>query len=103
SRRRHTIFDCDWSSDVCSSDLYVDYAAKPAEALRIARSEIAVRKDIPTLDVYAWALLSNGQYDDARAALDKALKIGVRDAGLFEIGRASCRERGEIWGVAVSR
>src|SRR2546430_11827241 len=22
SRRRHTIFDCDWSSDVCSSDLY---------------------------------------------------------------------------------
>src|SRR6266853_1859892 len=23
SRRRHTIFDCDWSSDVCSSDLLV--------------------------------------------------------------------------------
>src|SRR5256886_5319896 len=26
SRRRHTRFDCDWSSDVCSSDLmYVEY------------------------------------------------------------------------------
>src|SRR5256886_15646432 len=27
SRRRHTRFDCDWSSDVCSSDLYppIDY------------------------------------------------------------------------------
>src|SRR5256886_11984094 len=24
SRRRHTIFDCDWSSDVCSSDLPAD-------------------------------------------------------------------------------
>src|SRR2546430_7340201 len=24
SRRRHTRFDCDWSSDVCSSDLPVD-------------------------------------------------------------------------------
>src|SRR2546430_3002671 len=24
SRRRHTRFDCDWSSDVCSSDLTVD-------------------------------------------------------------------------------
>src|SRR3989475_4307568 len=24
SRRRHTRFDCDWSSDVCSSDLYAD-------------------------------------------------------------------------------
>src|SRR5256886_10992472 len=23
SRRRHTIFDCDWSSDVCSCDLTV--------------------------------------------------------------------------------
>src|SRR2546430_3609392 len=25
SRRRHTRFDCDWSSDVCSSDLDMDY------------------------------------------------------------------------------
>src|SRR2546430_12151979 len=24
SRRRHTRFDCDWSSDVCSSDLPAD-------------------------------------------------------------------------------
>src|SRR3989475_9616086 len=24
SRRRHTRFDCDWSSDVCSSDLLLD-------------------------------------------------------------------------------
>src|SRR2546430_5569589 len=24
SRRRHTRFDCDWSSDVCSSDLLTD-------------------------------------------------------------------------------
>src|SRR3989475_12259302 len=26
SRRRHTRFDCDWSSDVCSSDLYQDFS-----------------------------------------------------------------------------
>src|SRR5205085_9523718 len=26
SRRRHTRFDCDWSSDVCSSDLYIGNA-----------------------------------------------------------------------------
>src|SRR2546430_14202083 len=25
SRRRHTRFDCDWSSDVCSSDLYIEW------------------------------------------------------------------------------
>src|SRR2546430_13648204 len=28
SRRRHTRFDCDWSSDVCSSDLDVSWPAK---------------------------------------------------------------------------
>src|SRR2546427_4525380 len=27
SRRRHTRFDCDWSSDVCSSDLTMPRAA----------------------------------------------------------------------------
>src|SRR2546430_7613027 len=27
SRRRHTRFDCDWSSDVCSSDLRLDLQA----------------------------------------------------------------------------
>src|SRR5688572_31564316 len=27
SRRRHTRFDCDWSSDVCSSDLRIVFAA----------------------------------------------------------------------------
>src|SRR2546430_10030530 len=28
SRRRHTRFDCDWSSDVCSSDLYLSDSLK---------------------------------------------------------------------------
>jgi len=62
---------------------YADYAHKPAEALRVARAEIARRQDIPTLDAYAWALYSNGQYAEARVELDKALKIGIRDATLF--------------------
>src|SRR2546430_4829473 len=30
SRRRHTRFDCDWSSDVCSSDLGEGIAAVPS-------------------------------------------------------------------------
>src|SRR5205085_5092120 len=31
SRRRHTRFDCDWSSDVCSSDLtYFAWRATPS-------------------------------------------------------------------------
>src|SRR2546430_6070350 len=36
SRRRHTRFDCDWSSDVCSSDLVRGKARSLAEALKDA-------------------------------------------------------------------
>src|SRR2546430_9402403 len=36
SRRRHTRFDCDWSSDVCSSDLF-GYRGKQV-ALWLSRS-----------------------------------------------------------------
>src|SRR5256886_12590544 len=35
SRRRHTRFDCDWSSDVCSSDLGVSFSVKQGETLGI--------------------------------------------------------------------
>src|SRR5256886_4632302 len=37
SRRRHTRFDCDWSSDVCSSDLEFHRCTPPA-ALVMASS-----------------------------------------------------------------
>src|SRR5689334_24003384 len=40
SRRRHTRWNCDWSSDVCSSDLHVPGHAPSAE-------EIAVCRDAP--------------------------------------------------------
>src|SRR5256886_11867643 len=36
SRRRHTRFDCDWSSDVCSSDLM----ASPLQPPALARGKI---------------------------------------------------------------
>src|SRR2546430_9722189 len=34
SRRRHTRFDCDWSSDVCSSDLLLPGRFRRAAELR---------------------------------------------------------------------
>src|SRR5256886_6328671 len=40
SRRRHTRFDCDWSSDVCSSDLARSGARpRPARARESSRAE----------------------------------------------------------------
>src|SRR5688572_33412430 len=59
SRRRHTRFDCDWSSDVCSSDLL--------DELDMPRPPLAARL-----------------YPQRRSP---------------EIGRASCRERQEVWAV----
>src|SRR5688572_33462939 len=50
SRRRHTMFDCDWSSDVCSSDLSVlaraavsapAPVAAPAPAAALATAAVA--------------------------------------------------------------
>src|SRR2546427_7102909 len=45
SRRRHTRFDCDWSSDVCSSDLHpvVTNNQKAATALKWAVREMERR------------------------------------------------------------
>src|SRR2546430_16555822 len=35
SRRRHTRFDCDWSSDVCSSDLFSHHLPPDQYELRV--------------------------------------------------------------------
>src|SRR2546430_13516143 len=52
SRRRHTRFDCDWSSDVCSSDLgqkLYNMLVAPAQKLIPKGSHIAV---IPSGSLY---------------------------------------------------
>src|SRR2546430_11484529 len=43
SRRRHTRFDCDWSSDVCSSDLYQVWS-KDGRSIYFVRGRPATRE-----------------------------------------------------------
>jgi tetratricopeptide (TPR) repeat protein len=62
---------------------YLDHAGEPAKALELARREVAVRKDIFTLDSYAWALAGNGDYEAAGAQLQKALAMNVKDPTLL--------------------
>src|SRR2546430_16364052 len=45
SRGRHTRFDCDWSSDVCSSDLEVPQAFSIRRGKAEARPEGAAGRD----------------------------------------------------------
>jgi tetratricopeptide (TPR) repeat protein len=68
---------------------YADYANRPDKALNVAQREIARRRDVHTLDCYAWALYKNGQYAEARTQIETALAVGIRDASIF-------RHAGEI-------
>src|SRR2546430_7471672 len=46
SRRRHTRFDCDWSSDVCSSDLPSPPDPGRIQNAATAVAELAIRRSI---------------------------------------------------------
>src|SRR5690606_39812352 len=93
SRRRHTRFSRDWSSDVCSSDLETasDRVGIGTLTARLAKEKIVII-----------GLGGTGSY-----ILDFVAKTPVREIRLidadeflqhnaFQIGRASCRERGWI-------
>ena len=67
---------------------YVDFGGKPAEALKIARLELARRQDVHTRDCYAWALAASGDYAAADAEIRKALAVGVRDPRILAHARA---------------
>src|SRR2546430_10080420 len=82
SRRRHTRFDCDWSSDVCSSDL----GGEGADAGIHADDEARTRGRGLLDDVIAHAVAF------ADAVRDVVLGGAAADLD-GKIGRASCRER----------
>jgi len=68
---------------------YADHAHLPVKALDVAKLEYVWRRDVYTLDAYAWALHVNGQDAEARKQIETALAVGVCDAKLF-------RHAGEI-------
>src|SRR2546430_2826817 len=55
SRRRHTRFDCDWSSDVCSSDLDATNRCARSGGLRDLRSSEARRLKAPPTELLVLA------------------------------------------------
>jgi tetratricopeptide (TPR) repeat protein len=74
------------SADNANEELvfyYLAHGHSPAEALRIARIEIAKRHDVSTLDAYAWALFSNAHCEEAQRQIARALAVGARDAAIY--------------------
>src|SRR5690606_40710492 len=102
SRRRHTRFSRDWSSDVCSSDLPMPYNS----ARRSKRSEV----DCGSLLMWRTESLSNGTTFVRRQgfrSLTRQAETGTNIQRRIrihqQIGRASCREREEKSVGEVSR
>lgn len=62
---------------------YADHDTKLPEAVRLARQELEVRRDVYTWDTLAWALYKSGQSEEAGRALAKALAPGTQDVMLF--------------------
>src|SRR5690606_40324594 len=94
SRRRHTRFSRDWSSDVCSSDLervrQEDFAVDQAQLLPYFSLDRVLEDGVfrAAHEVYG---LRFTRRDD--------LPAHHPQARVWEIGRASCRER--VWIVGV--
>src|SRR5205085_9641264 len=100
SRRRHTRFDCDWSSDVCSSDL-LKHAGLMAPLEQLGFNLVgygcttcignsgplpeAVSAEIRDEELVVASVLSGNRNFEGRVQQ--------------EIGRASCRGRGGLRGV----
>lgn len=53
------------------------------EAVSLAEAEKKVRDDLYTEDALAWALYRKGDFTKARAASDKAMALGTKDARLL--------------------
>jgi tetratricopeptide (TPR) repeat protein len=63
---------------------YADYAHDPVKALQVAQREYDRRKDVFTLDHYAWALHVNGRDREARQQVEAALAVGTHDARMLD-------------------
>src|SRR5690606_39652990 len=95
SRRRHTRFSRDWSSDVCSSDLP---ARRKAATFRGESAAFTVRKAEDDTEVFS------GTADGPRANGDTAEQVYVADFSELQEPRSEerrvgkeCRSRASPW------
>src|SRR2546430_12317925 len=82
SRRRHTRFDCDWSSDVCSSDLH----------LADSNPGLTIRDERPLHGIIGFTRFLQRLKKQIDLAALTATQRFISSQPI-EIGRASCRER----------
>src|SRR3989475_7017206 len=86
SRRRHTRFDCDWSSDVCSSDLLFVYFLVALDRRQIERDQEILEQVLDDPDLVVQPMITLDQV--------QGRPIGLREARSEErrVGK-ECRSR----------
>jgi TolA-binding protein len=86
-----------------------NHTQEPAEALRLARRELAVRKDVYGWDAYAWALYADGRFADADLAMASARVQGTIDplldyhAGMIAAALGHAVEATRLLSAALDR
>src|SRR5690606_40962432 len=102
SRRRHTRFSRDWSSDVCSSDLRLASQLTGWTLNVMTEDDIRAKQEAETGDVLRNFLeeldvdeeLAQILVDEGFTSLEEIAYVPMEEM-LEKIGRASCREREE--------
>jgi tetratricopeptide (TPR) repeat protein len=69
--------------DLESAVFRADHRVRPAETVRLARRARAARPSIYGDDALGWALARAGRCSEAERWLDRALRLGTRDALLY--------------------
>src|SRR5688572_32244336 len=76
SRRRHTRFDCDWSSDVCSSDLFrfeLAFDLNPCQRIthdKVVKDEQEVHHKLPGCFWIAKSRMSEQRLEGIKNIID---------------------------------
>src|SRR5690348_14223778 len=92
SRRRHTRWTGDWSSDVCSSDLVMPMTA-PLAARPLFMPHDVFPLPSRSITIYRYAGYIHRQTGEVKGSVNYMPKGMATRARRPEIGRASCRER----------
>src|SRR2546430_14753243 len=98
SRRRHTRFDCDWSSDVCSSDLVLAVAGIPGDPATFYFGAVDGGVWRPRNAGVPWDPL----FDDQPIASIGALALAPSDPNVIYVGTGEAAIRSDItYGAGV--
>src|SRR2546427_4224638 len=98
SRRRHTRFDCDWSSDVCSSDLVVEHDQVLGRGEDLGRIDGHGLVQLQRVAGAPEVVVGQQQLVDGRVDLDGALQVQQVQAPARHVLKAQGRvaQHGEV-------